>query len=405
MMKVFLAGQAYYRRDNGQAVFTINLAEGLAAAGHRVVALVPSETQSAERQEEHGVEIRTVSAIPLVDNTNITVFSGGRVEQILDEVQPDVVHIQDHYFLSHTVLAAARARDILMVGTNHFLPENLTDNILQSLPFTQWMHKLLDHLLWTTMLSVYNQLAAVSTPTETAAAILRVQGIHMPVSAISCGVDVKRFRPRPMLDRSLMRQKYGLAPDKIVLLYVGRLDREKGLDLLVEALAQLDRNNIQLVIGGKGAFRADLERLCHKLGLESRVVFPGFIPAEDLPLLLNSVDLFAMPSHAELQSIATLEAMASGLPVLAANARALPELVTPGINGFLFAARDIADAARTIDQLVKQRDRWNAMGLASRAKAEPHAHERVVKRYVQWYQQAAVSGLRTAKFQDHPALP
>lgn len=388
MMRVLLAGQAYYRRDNGQAVFTINLAEGLAAAGHRVVALAPSERHSAERQEEHGVEIQTVSAIPLVDNTNLTIFSDGWVEQILDEVQPDVVHIQDHYFLSHTVLAAARARGILTVGTNHFLPENLTDNILQNLPFAQWMHKPLDHLLWTTMLSVYNQLAAVSTPTETAAAILRVQGIHVPVSAISCGVDVKRFRPRPKLDRRIMRQKYGLAPDKIILLYVGRLDREKGLDLLVEALAQLDRKEIQLAIVGKGGFRTELEHLRDKAGLYDAIVFPGFVPGEDLPLLLNSVDIFAMPSHAELQSIATLEAMASGLPILAARARALPELVTPGVNGSLFAAHDSADTARTIDQLVKQCDRWNAMGLASRAKAELHARERIVKRYVQWYQQA-----------------
>jgi 1,2-diacylglycerol 3-alpha-glucosyltransferase len=396
MMRILLAGQTYYRRDNGQAVFMINLAEGLAAAGHRVVALAPSETHSAERQEEHGVEIQTVSAIPLVDNTNITIFSDGWVEQILDDVRPDVVHIQDHYFLSHTMLAAARTRGILTVGTNHFLPENLTDNILQNLPFAQWMHKPLDHLLWTTMLSVYNQLASVSTPTETAAAILRVQGIHVPVYAISCGVDVKRFRPRPKLDRRVMRQKYGLAPDKIILLYVGRLDREKGLDLLVEALAQLDRKEIQLAIVGKGGFRTELEHLRDKSGLYDAIVFPGFVPDEDLPLLLNSVDLFAMPSHAELQSIATLEAMASGLPILAARARALPELVTHGVNGYLFTAYDSADAARTIDQLVKQRDQWNGMGIASRAKAELHAHERIVKRYVQWYQQAEVSSLRAA---------
>ncbi|MCG3210672.1 MAG: GDP-mannose-dependent alpha-mannosyltransferase [Anaerolineae bacterium] len=386
-MKIFLAGQAYYRRDNGQAVFTINLAEGLAANGHRVVVLAPSETQKAERHLDHGVKIQAVPAIPLVDNTNITVFSGGLIEQILDEVQPDVIHIQDHYFLSHSVLAAARARRIPIVGTNHFLPENITDNFLHHFPFSQWAHKPLDHLLWVSMLSVYNQLAAVSTPTETAASILRGQGIHVPVSAISCGVDVKRFRPRPTLNRRMIRQKYGLALDRVVMLYVGRLDREKDLDILVDAMAQFGRRDIQLAIVGKGSFRNELERLREKFGLHDTIVLPGFVPDNDLPLLFNSADLFVMPGHAELQSIATLEAMASGLPILAARARALPELVIHGVNGYLFTVRDSISAACGIRQLIQQRAQWPQMGAVSRAKAEAHDHQKVVAQYVEWYRQ------------------
>lgn len=386
-MKIVLAGQAYYRRDNGQAVFTINLAEGLAVDGHQVVVLAPSKAQKTECHQARGVSVLAVPAIPLVDNTNITVFSSGLVEQILDDVRPDVVHIQDHYFLSHTVLAAARTRRIPIVGTNHFLPENLTDNFLQNLPFSQWMHKPLDHLLWSTMLSVYNQLAAVATPTNTAASILRGQGINVPVSAISCGVDTQRFYPRPTLDRQLMRRKYGLALDKVVLLYVGRLDREKDLDILVDALAQLGRSDIQLVMVGKGSFRPELERLREKFGLHDALVLPGFVPDDDLPLLLNSADLFVMPSHAELQSIATLEAMASGLPILAARARALPELVTHGVNGHLFTVRNSASAANGINQLMQLRTEWPKMGAISRAKAEAHDHEKVVAQYVQWYRQ------------------
>ncbi|MEZ4663072.1 MAG: glycosyltransferase [Caldilineaceae bacterium] len=384
-MKILLTGQAFYRCDNGQAVFTINLAEGLAASGQQVMVLAPSTKRPAAREQQNGVTVQTVPAFSLFDNTNVTAFSGGLVNAVFEQFQPDVVHIQDHYFLSRAVLRAARTRHILTVGTNHFLPENLTDNLLRGHPLLRGVQPLANRLLWRNMLGVYNRLAAVSTPTQTAAAILRAQAIRSPVSAISCGVDVQRFRPRPTLDRSFMRRKYGLAPDKPVLLYVGRIDREKKLDLLIAALAQMGRADMQLAIAGKGAFRPKLEQLCAELGLRDQVVFTGFVPDADLPLLLNSVDIFAMPSHAELQSIATLEAMASGLPVLAANARALPELVTPGSNGQLFDPTASRDAAQAIAQLIAQRRQWPQMGAISRAKAECHAHSQVVTRYVQWY--------------------
>ncbi|MCB0065339.1 MAG: glycosyltransferase, partial [Caldilineaceae bacterium] len=112
------------------------------------------------------------------------------------------------------------------------------------------------------------------------------------------------------------------------------------------------------------------------------------------PPLLNSVDLFVMPSHAELQSIATLEAMASGLPILAANARALPELVKADVNGWLFTAGDIANAADILALSLAHRRRWPTMGTASRQIAKSHAHEKSVAQYVHWYQQAAY-GYRT----------
>ncbi|MEZ4620878.1 MAG: glycosyltransferase [Caldilineaceae bacterium] len=240
-MKILLVGQAYYRRDNGQAVFTINLAEGLAAAGHQVLVVAPSLSGKAARSEEHGVIVQTVPALALIDNTNVTAFCRGLIARTIDKFQPDVVHVQDHYFLSRSVLAIARARRLPAVGTNHFLPENLTDN----LPVTLWARKALDRLLWSTMLSAYNHLGAVSTPTETAAKILRAQGIHVPVTAISCGVNVERFQPRPQLDRLVLRARYGIAPDKLIVCYVGRLDREKDLDVLIKAVAQLDRDDLQ----------------------------------------------------------------------------------------------------------------------------------------------------------------
>ena len=122
--------------------------------------------------------------------------------------------------------------------------------------------------------------------------------------------------------------------------------------MLIQALHQLKRQDIHLVIAGKGAERQKLMDLTTQLGIERQVRFPGFVPEAEKVDLLNSADVFAMPSEAELLSIATLEAMACGRPVLAARSQALPELVAEGINGYLFEPGDVQDAARKMALLA-----------------------------------------------------
>lgn len=380
-MKILLAGQAFYQHNNGQAVFTINLAEGLAEAGHSVIVLAPSESGFAYRRQQQGVTLQTVPALHLKYNANISAFSDRIVAEAAATFAPDVVHIQDHYFLSRSVLRMVRQQSIKYIGTNHFLPANLTDNF--SLP--SWLLTPVQAWLWRNMLAVYNRLDGVTTPTETAVTILKQAGLRVPVRAISCGVDRWHFRPRLTSDRTVIRRKYGLHPDKTLLIYVGRVDYEKCLDTVIQALATLRRDDLQFAIAGTGRDLANLQALSAAQGLGGQVVFTGFVPAADLPLLLNSADAFIMPSHAELQSIATLEAMASGLPVLAANACALPELVTSDHNGYLFAPQDVADTARCITLLLQTQARWASMGAASLAKIETHSRQSTIQQYLAWY--------------------
>jgi glycosyltransferase involved in cell wall biosynthesis len=171
-----------------------------------------------------------------------------------------------------------------------------------------------------------------------------------------------------------------------VLLYVGRVDREKGLDYLVEAAAQLPGPPFQVAIAGKGMYRDTLMEMVHELGIAERVTFPGYIDSEDLPLLLNSVDAFVMPSSAELQSIATLEAMSCAKPILAANARALPELVQHGVNGYLFNPQNAESLAASIHKFLIHPQQWDALGQASLLRARPHQLDFTITRYVEWYE-------------------
>jgi glycosyltransferase involved in cell wall biosynthesis len=188
------------------------------------------------------------------------------------------------------------------------------------------------------------------------------------------------------VDRLAWRGRYGIDPQKIIFFFVGRVDREKRLDVLLRAVSLLNRKDLQLVIGGKGAHQKKLTALANGLGLGAKVHFTGFIPQEDLPSVLNSIDIFAMPSEAELLSIATLQAMGCSRPVLAANAVALPELVTTDVNGLLFKPGDAADAALCMKWFADHPERWPDMGAASLEKVQAHSLENIVHEYETLYE-------------------
>jgi 1,2-diacylglycerol 3-alpha-glucosyltransferase len=115
------------------------------------------------------------------------------------------------------------------------------------------------------------------------------------------------------------------------------------------------------------------------------VHFTGFIPNSDLPSILNSIDIFTMPSEAELLSTASLQAMACARPMLVADAVALPELVTAGGNGLLFHPGDEDDAARCMASLADHSERWPAMGAASLERVSPHSLKNIVHHYEDLY--------------------
>ena len=385
-MRILIVTQTY-SYGNGQASFTIHLAEGLAQQGHQVMVITPSAQMKSYSIQQNGVLVEKVAALHmsvLHPTMYITPFPAYRVKQLLREFQPEVVHIQDHYFLCSAVVNEARRLRIPLIGTNHFLPENLLP-FFRKFPTVQYFFTL---PLWKMMLSVFNKLDVATVPSRTAARILQNQPIRIPVRAISNGVDTYRFHLDPETDRLGIRRKYHLASDRVLFLYVGRLDGEKGLDILLEAVSLLPRDNFQLAIVGQGLYGQLLEKQVQTLGLEEHVVFIGFVEPEYLPALYNSADIFVMPSPEELQSIATLEAMACGKPILAANGRALPELVEPGVNGYLFQPTQPEDAARKMHQIMEESEKWSAMGQARLERSQGHSLQNTIAHYEEQYRLA-----------------
>jgi hypothetical protein len=217
---------------------------------------------------------------------------------------------------------------------------------------------------------------------------LSANGVKRPVWRVPCAVRLDEFYPNPALDRNAIRAQYGLSATDQIVLYVGRVDYEKRVDVLVRALSYLQDSRVKLVIAGEGRQEPHIRLLGNQLGIAKQIHFLGKVEHTRLPDLLNTSDLFCMPGDGESFSIATLEALACGKPVLAARSSALPELVTDKSTGYLFEPGDAQDAARGILYLLGKRAHWGEMARAGVAKAQTFQMNGVMRTYEEAYQSA-----------------
>jgi len=187
------------------------------------------------------------------------------------------------------------------------------------------------------------------------------------VEVIPNGVEL----PEPVSDahRAEARRRMGLAGTDLVVLAVGRLEHEKGFDVLLRAASELaDRGSIRILIAGDGSRREELESLAGKLGLGSTVRFLGY--RTDLSECYAAADVVAAPSRSEGQGLAALEAMAYGLPVIASRTGGLPEVVEDGVTGILVTPEDIHALAETLAALLCDPESRVRLGDAGRRKVE-----------------------------------
>ena len=196
-------------------------------------------------------------------------------------------------------------------------------------------------------------------------------------------------------DGRLIRERHGLASSETILLSVGRLEYNKGLDVLTDALARithtdgpLGRHGWRWVVVGGGPFKADLERAIAARGLASHVLLTGRVTDPDLHAWYEAATLFVHPTRYEGSSLVTLEAMAHHKPIVATIAGGLPDKVRPGVNGWLVEPGDPAALAMAIEDAAADRLRLIAMGAKSRQIVEAEfAWSVLVDRYLELYEE------------------
>jgi phosphatidylinositol alpha 1,6-mannosyltransferase len=362
-VKIMLGSDTYPPDINGAARFTERLAHGLAARGHEVHVVAPSPTGPAGRGRVRGVTVHRLRSVrfPLHESFRVCLpwVARGAAAAVVAEVRPDLVHLQGHLVIGRGLSAAAARAVLPLVATNHFMPENL-------MPQAHVPAALADpvaRLAWRDLARVFGPADAVTAPTPRAIELL-AQSAGIEATAISCGIDPARYATAA---------RDAVPTERPRVLFVGRLDVEKRVDELLRAFARLPRElPADLEIIGDGTQREAWHRLAAELGLGDRVRFRGFVSEPELLAAYGQGAVFVMPGVAELQSLVTLEAMSAGLPVVAADAMALPHLVRPGRNGWLYPPGDVDALAARLGQLLADPDLRRRMGVASRRLVAEH---------------------------------
>lgn len=366
-MKILIASDLHYPTINGVATFGRNLAIGLAGRGHEVMVIAPSQTNKKYKEiDVNHVVVRTAS-LPFLpyQNFRVSPTPGREVRKAIQEFDPDVIHIQMLMWIGQVTMRYGNKMGIPIVSTNHAMPENLMDNIVLLAPIARPFN----YMLKAYGARFHSKADYVTLPTQSAIDMFGAtekMKMKVPMEAVSNGIDLVRFHPgtpnREIYD------KFDLPTDRPIVTYVGRLDAEKHLPVLVKAFAQvLKAKDAHLLIIGDGQDAPSLKQLGYELKIFDHMSFTGRVTEEDKVLLHQVGTVFAMPSPTELQSIATLEAMASGQPVIAVNAGALGELCKNDRNGFLCEKDDIAQIAESIVKVISDpvlRERFSKESLA-----------------------------------------
>lgn len=375
-MKILIAHDTYPPDVNGAARFTERLATGLASRGHEVHMIAPSTTGRPLVEDRDGVIVHRLRSqhYPLVDQFMICMpwFASPAIKKILQEVQPDVVHIQGHFLIGRYAAKHATAMGIPLVATNHFMPENLVELV----PMPRKAQRKVSDIAWWDFARTYRKARIITAPTPRAIELLE-QRANLTGLAISCGID------RDAYENASRTAEHDAIP---TVLFVGRLDQEKRVGELIKAAAKMPKDlKFRVEIVGDGSYREEWKKLTHDLQLDELVTFRGFIDDDELLKAYGHCDVFVMPGVAELQSLVTLEAMSAGKPVIAANAMALPHLVHPGENGFLFEPGDVDELAEHLLTLLRDPDLRARMGQRSSEFTEKHAINSTLTRFETLY--------------------
>jgi glycosyltransferase involved in cell wall biosynthesis len=373
-MRIVVGAETYPPDVNGAAQAAARLAAGLAGRGHEVHVVAPSPTGRPSREVRDGVTVHGVRSRRYVGHASHRVSLpwevSAQVRRLVADLRPDVVHSHGHVLVGRAVVAAARTHGVPVVMTNHLVPENL----VAYLPVPRPLHGTFAAAMWRDQGRVFARADVVTAPTPRAAELLMDRTGLTGVLPVSNGIDAERFAARGRAARP--------ADAVPTVLFVGRLDEEKRVDELVRAFALLPREvPARLEIVGDGCRRERWAALAAELGVAADVRFRGHVTDAELLEAYASADVFCMPSVAELQSLATLEAMSAGLPVVAADAMALPHLVRPGVNGALYPPGDVAALAGHLLALLDDPALRARAGAASVRLAEQHAFGRTLEEF------------------------
>ncbi len=379
----------YHPVTSGVVRSVSSFRRALTALGHNV--FIFAQTDRAYEDKEPFVFRYPALQLPLQEYP-LTIPVSNFVDTLLPSLKLDVIHAHHPALLGQVAAKKANALDIPLVFTHHTryreyshyafaLPQGLAKQVIE-----RWIGDYMSHC------------QHVIVPSQSIKEILtETYGVTQGISVLPTGIEVAQYQQAEAGD---IRQQRGWAEDDVVLISVGRLAKEKNFATLITAVAPVIRKNrpVRLVILGEGEERAGLEALAAELGVAERVNLLGTIPFDEVPNYLKAADIFCFASITETQGLVTLEAMATGLPVVAVDATGTRDAVADGVEGLL-TPNEAEALTAALTKMVEDETMRQKMAETAVHKANEFDIQKLAKRLVQVYEEAIEA--RKAGFHIH----
>ncbi|MHB0997927.1 MAG: glycosyltransferase family 4 protein [Armatimonadota bacterium] len=326
-MRVGIFSESYVPVRNGVSVSVTTLTDELERMGHQVYIFAPAypgfndDKNNVIRFPSFRTRFEPEYPIPL------PYFPG--IYNKIKELEIDIIHTQTPWMLGWLGLRIAKKLNIPIVSTNHthypqyahyfpLAPENVTKSFIINM-----------------MKKYYNQCNGVIVPSKQVKNTLREYGISKSIHIIPTGISLNTYKDSNAGLET--RKEYGIPADAKVLIYAGRIAKEKNLSLLFESFETLASkyDNLWLMLVGGGPSEQDFRVTAAKSLYAARIILTGSVPREQIARYYSAGDIFVFPSVTETQGLVLCEALQAGLPCVAVNAGGSPEMITDNEDGFL----------------------------------------------------------------------
>ena len=353
-MRIALFTETYLPQINGVVTHVKTLKDGLERLGHQVLVVTADSSTFHHHLEGDVLYCPATKLKKLYGYCAALPISTTRLRYIR-RFNPDVIHIHTEFGVGLSGVVAAKMLHKPLVYTLHTMYDEyiyyiVPDSIAGAT--TRFSHRYIKFIA--------DHAQALTGPSEKCTRYFESAGVTgRPVHVVPNAVELDTFSPRNAdpARRAEIRKELGFGPDDLVACFVGRLGKEKSVDVLLEAWAAVIRpeEGFRLLVIGVGPFYEPYREMAQKLGIEGMVAFTGAIPHQQLPPYYAACDAYATASLSDTCSISMLEGMASGLPVLQRKDPINADQVRDGINGFNFdSGSQLAGQLRALKAMSRE---------------------------------------------------
>lgn len=358
MMKILITSEVFTPIINGVVTSITTLKKSLEARGHKVKVLTLGNVKTSS----HSSDVYRVQSLSLENIYPGVRFTFSLDDKILTDIlswKPDIIHSQTEFSSFWIAHKLAKKINIPLIHTYHTIYEDYTHYFS---PIKAWGKK--GASIFSRM--VLSHTDAVIVPTRKVFNMLDQYGIKQPFHIVQTGIKLDSYRLSfSNIEKIVLRNKYGIPKENTLLIAVGRTAKEKNLTECLEYVARLRNSSISLMIVGSGPFLPTLKKQAKEFEIADQVIFVGMISPNKFPLYYKLGDIFVSASSSEAQGLTTIEALASGTPLICRKDQSLENVLINGFNGYEY--KDFAQFKKAVHTLTKNKDLY--FTLSENAKA------------------------------------